>query len=216
MYYPYIRHQTRQSIRSITVVGQGEVFAKPDIAIIQLEVSTTNDQLTEAQQQNSAIMNNVIQSLIQMGVPQEHIQTVNYTIFPKYEYVNGEQLFKGYEVSNSISVKLTDIQQVGKAIDTAVEQGANRVSNIQFSVEEVDRYKQESIVKALQNAQMKARTIADTLHLQLAPQPVRINEVENGAQPTPLFKATMSESATTPIEGGQISIRSIMRVQYEY
>ncbi|MFC5602272.1 SIMPL domain-containing protein [Sporosarcina koreensis] len=216
MYYPYIRQQARQPNRSITVVGQGEVFAKPDIATIQLEVNTTNEHLSEAQRENSTTMINIIQSLIAMGIPQENIQTVNYSIFPRYDYVNGEQIFRGYEVSNSISVKLTDIQHVGNVIDTAVEQGANRVSNIQFSVEDVDRYKQEAIVHALQNAQMKARTIADTLQLQIAPQPVRITEVENGGQPTPLFKATMSESVMTPIEGGQISVRSTMRVQYEY
>lgn len=215
MYYPYIHQQVRQPGHSITVIGQGEVFAVPDIATIQLEVNTTNERLSIAQQENAATMNNIIQTLIQMGIPRENIQTVNYSVYPKYDYVNGEQVFKGYEVANSIMVKLTDIQQVGNVIDTAVMQGANRVSNIQFSVEDVDRYKQESIVRALQNAQLKARTIAETLHLQIAPQPVRVNEVENGGQPAPLFKATMSESAATPIEGGQISIHSTIRVQYE-
>ncbi|MGN7388125.1 SIMPL domain-containing protein [Sporosarcina sp. SAFN-015] len=216
MYYPYIRQQVRQSARSITVVGQGEVLALPDTAVNQLEVNTTSEQLSEAQRENAAIMTNIIQALDQLGIQLENIQTVNYSIFPRYDYVNGEQIFKGYEVSNSISVKLTNIQQVGEVIDTAVEHGANRVSNIQFSVENVDRYKQESIVKALQNAQMKAQTIADTLQLQIAPQPVRVTEVENGSQSTPFFKAAMSESVSTPIEGGQISVRSTMRVQYEY
>ncbi|MCG7342619.1 SIMPL domain-containing protein [Sporosarcina sp. ACRSL] len=216
MYYPYIRQQVGRASRSITVVGHGEVFVEPDIATIQLEVQTISERLREAQQENARIMNNVLQSLYQLGIPRENIQTAAYTIFPRYDFINGEQVFRGYEVTNSISVKISDILQVGTVIDTAVKNGANRVTSIQFAVEDVERPKQEAIVKALENAQVKARTIANALNLQIDPQPVKIIEVENGGQPIPLLKAVAFESVTTPIEGGQISIRSTMRVQYEY
>ncbi|WP_432359929.1 SIMPL domain-containing protein [Sporosarcina sp. UB5] len=216
MYYPYLHRQTRQPVRSITVVGQGEVFAIPDIATIQVEVVTVNEQLSVAQQENATTMNNVIQSLLRLGIPRENIQTVSYTIFPKYDYVNGEQVFRGYEVSNAISVKITDFEQVGRIIDTAVENGANRVSNIQFSVQDAERYKQEAIVRALQNAQTKARTIANELQLQVEPQPVKIVEEQQGVQPVPLQTFARAEQMTTPIEGGQIVITSTLRVQFQY
>lgn len=191
------------------------MMVEPDVATIQLEINTQSEELQVAQQENAALMNQVIQSLYQLGIPQENVQTVFYSIFPKYDYIDGEQVFRGYEVTNAIAVTLSEIQQVGNVIDTAVANGANRVSNVQFSIENTELYKQESIVKALQNAQMKAHTISDTLHLQIDPQPVKVIEVENGGQPVAFKAVAMSDSAT-PIEGGQVSIRSTMRVQYTY
>ncbi|WP_060210131.1 SIMPL domain-containing protein [Sporosarcina koreensis] len=215
MYYPY-HQQIRTPNRLITVVGHGDIFIEPNIATVQLEVVTVNEQLSEAQRENATDMNNVIQSLLRLGIPRENIQTVSYNIFPKYDYVNGEQIFRGYEVNNAISVKITDIQQVGRVIDTAVENGVNRVSNIQFTVEDTERYKQEAIVRALRNAQTKARTIADALQLQTEPQPVKIIEVEQGGQPVPFQALAKSNQMTTPIESGQIIISATLRVQFRY
>ncbi|MGG0667288.1 SIMPL domain-containing protein [Lederbergia citrisecunda] len=215
MYYPY-HQQIRTPNRLITVVGLGDIFIEPNIATVQLEVVTVNEQLSEAQRENATDMNNVIQSLLRLGIPRENIQTVSYNIFPKYDYVNGEQIFRGYEVNNAISVKITDIQQVGRVIDTAVENGVNRVSNIQFTVEDTERYKQEAIVRALRNAQTKARTIADALQLQTEPQPVKIIEVEQGGQPVPFQALAKSNQMTTPIESGQIIISATLRVQFRY
>ncbi|MDN4607866.1 SIMPL domain-containing protein [Sporosarcina highlanderae] len=216
MYYPYIRPQVKQSSRLITVIGNGEVAVVPDIAKIQLEINTHNVELHEAQQENAALMNQVIQALYQLGIPRENIQTVSYSIFPRYDYIDGEQIFRGYEVTNAIAVTLSDIQQVGTVIDTAVASGANRVSNVQFSVENAEPHKQAAIVKALQDAQVKARTIANTLHLQIDPEPINVTELTGGEEPPVAFMSVNMAVSGTPIEGGQISIRSTIRVQYEY
>lgn len=216
MFYPYIHQQVNRTSRKIIVIGNGEIAVPPDIATVQLEVVTVNDQVSEAQRENAVVTNNVIQSLLSLGIPRENIQTVSYNIFPKYDYVNGEQIFRGYEVSNAISVKITDIQQVGRVIDTAVQNGANRVSNIQFSIEDTERYKQEAIVRALRDAQMKARTIAVELQVQVEPQPVKITEEQQGGQPVPFQTFAKSDQMTTPIEGGQIVITATLRVQFQY
>lgn len=216
MFYPYIHQQVNRASRKIIVIGNGEIAVSPDIATVQLEVVTVNEELSVAQQENAATTNNVIQSLLRLGIPRENIQTVSYNIFPKYDYVNGEQIFRGYEVSNAISVKITDIQQVGRVIDTAVQNGANRVSNIQFSIEDTERYKQEAIVRALRDAQMKARTIAVELQVQVEPQPVKIIEEQQGGQPVLFQTFAKADQMTTPIEGGQIVITATLRVQFQY
>lgn len=215
LYYPYIHQQVKKTSRHITAVGNGKVAVEPNVATIHLEINTRSEELQEAQQENAALTNQVIQSLLRLGVPRENIQTVAYTIFPRYDFRDGEQIFRGYEVTNAIAVTLTDVQQAGAVIDVAVANGANRVTNVEFSVEDIELHRQEAIVKALKNAQSKARTIAETLHLQIDPQPVNIIEVERSGQPVAFKSVAMSDS-TTPIEGGQIMIQSTMRVQYEY
>ncbi|MBD7985995.1 SIMPL domain-containing protein [Sporosarcina sp. Sa2YVA2] len=216
MYYPYIPERHNRSSRKITVTGHGQVAVEPDVATVQIEVSTVNKQVSVAQEQNAQIMNQVIQSMLQLGVPRENIRTVSYTVSPQYDYVDGKQIFRGYEVNNSISVKLTDIQQVGTVIDTAVANGANQISNIQFSVEDESVYKQQAIDNALKDAQLKATTIAKSLQLVMQPQPIKVTELDAVANPVRYKSVAMSDMSSTPIEQGQIIIAAAMSVQYSF
>lgn len=214
MYYPYIPQHFQRSTRKITVTGNGQVAVEPDVATIQIEVSTVNEQVSVAQEKNAEIMNEVIQSILQLGVARENIRTVFYTVSPQYDYIDGKQIFKGYEVNNSISVKLTDMQQIGTVIDTAVANGANQVSNIQFNVEDESIYKQQAIDNALKDAQLKATTIAHSLQLDMQPQPIKVTELDSVANPVRYKSVAMSDMSSTPIEQGQIIITAAMSVQY--
>ncbi|MFJ7951087.1 SIMPL domain-containing protein [Lysinibacillus sp. NPDC096418] len=216
MYYANISQQPLPSLRVITVTGNSKVMATANYAQLQIEVSTQGENVQEAQQENANIMNHVIQSILGLNIPREDIGTASYTILPKYDYIDGKQIFKGYEVTNALSVKVSDISQVGTVIDTAVQNGANRISSIQFEIENADIYYQQALSLALQNAQMKARTIAETMQLSLYPQPIEIVE-ENNSEPV-LYKslAMANQTITTPIEQGQMTIRAAVRVKFQY
>lgn len=212
MYYPYIQ-MPRHHRRIMTVTGIGNVSIAPDIVRIQLEVITENKQLQRAQQENASVMSGVIESLVALGIDRNNIQTVSYNITPQYDYLEGEQRFRGYQVTNAITVQTTNIQQIGAIIDTAVQNGVNRVSNIQFTVADEQKYYQQALSLALENAVAKAETIARTMQLQLEPQPIRIVEEISG-QPV-AYRALASE-VSTPIEQGQVSIHAKVEVQFEY
>lgn len=115
----------------MTVTGNASLPFDPDKVTIQLGVVTENEQLSQAQQESASKMNQVIQSLLQLGIPRENIQTTAYNINPMYDYIDGKQEFRGYQVSNSITVQMISIDQAGKVIDVAVQNDVNQVSNIQ-------------------------------------------------------------------------------------
>ena len=216
MYYPYVQQMTRQQQRVMTVTGIGSLKITPDIAQIQLEVSTENKLLNHAQKENAYEMNQVIDSLLKLGIDRENIQTVSYTIVPQYNYIEGQQIFRGYEVTNAITVKVTDIDQVGNVIDVAVQNGANRVSNIQFKVENEQLDYQKALSLALKNALTKAQTIAGTMQLKLDPHPIKIVE-ELRAEPVAYRTFAAKEMiGSTPIEQGQITISATVKVQFQY
>ncbi|MFJ7736988.1 SIMPL domain-containing protein [Lysinibacillus sp. NPDC097287] len=216
MYYTNISQQPHPTLRVITVTGNGKVVATASYVQLQIEVSIQGENVQEAQQENAIIMNRVIQSILELNIPREDIQTASYTISPNYDFIDGKQVFKGYEVTNAISVKVTNISQVGTVIDTAVQNGANRISSIQFKIEDTDLYYQQALSLALQNAQMKARTIAETMQLSLYPQPIEIVE-ENNSGPV-LYKslAMADQTISTPIEQGQMTISAAVRVKFQY
>lgn len=210
------RH-TKNPYRTITTIGNGEVRVEPNYAELRIEVVTQSRDINEAQRENANIMNRVIRSLLQLNVAQEDIQTASFNIFPQYDYVEGRQVFRGYEVTNAISVKVRNVQEVGRVIDMAVQSGANRISSIEFKLENENMYYHQSLQMALLDAISKARTIAETLKLPYVPQPIEIVE-SSTEEPPVLYRAgaMTQESAQTPIEIGLISIKAKVTVNFQY
>lgn len=216
MYYANVSQHSSHPSRVIDVTGNGKVMATPSYVQLQIEVQTRGKNVQEAQQENAIIMNRVIQALLDLHIPRENIQTAVYTISPLYDYEDGKQIFKGYEVTNGITVKVTDMNQIGVIIDTAVENGANRISSIQFNIDNADAYYQQALSLALHNAQMKAKTIAETMHLPLQPQPIEIVEELERAPVLYRSMAMADSNISTPIEQGQIAVNATVRVKFQY
>jgi len=216
MYYANVSQHSSHPSRVIDVTGNGKVMATPSYVQLQIEVQTRGKNVQEAQQENAIIMNRVIQALLDLHIPRENIQTAVYTISPLYDYEDGKQIFKGYEVTNGITVKVTDMNQIGVIIDTAVENGANRISSIQFNIDNADAYYQQALSLALHNAQMKAKTIAETMHLPLQPQPIEIVEELERAPVLYRSMAMVDSKISTPIEQGQIAVNATVRVKFQY
>src|SRR5690625_4086195 len=102
MYYQnenQFRHKSRQ--RVMTVIGTGQLSMRPDSVNILLEVITHSENLQEAQRENTERTNRVIRALIQLGVSQENIQTSAFNIQPMYDFEDGKQIFRDYEVTHT-------------------------------------------------------------------------------------------------------------------
>ena len=176
MLYAGIPSLSVPMVRIITVTGRGVKEVAPNYAQLQIEVRTQGKEVQQTQAENAQVMNRVIRSLLALNIPRENIQTAAFNIFPQYDFIDGKQVFRGYEVTNAITVKLEDIEKVGSVIDTAVANGANSVSSIQFGLDNPEVVYQQALQKALQHAQINAQTIAQTMKLTLYPQPISIVE----------------------------------------
>lgn len=209
---------TTTSKNNITVFGHGSIQVEPEISKINIGIVTENDNLTTAQSENATIQQKVVDSLIRSGIDRKDIQTKDYTIYPKYDYIDNKQVFNGYEVSHMLTVQVNDIQQTGKIVDTAIQNGANRITSIEFDVKNHSIHYQKALQKALQDALQKAYTIASTLQINLEPTPTKIVEIPSTNTPTPLAKynSTQVMAATTNIETGQLNIEAKLEVKFQY
>ncbi|SOC36383.1 SIMPL domain-containing protein [Ureibacillus acetophenoni] len=216
MDHKYSRHLTQKS-RVITVNGNGEISVPPNFAEIRIEVVTQSEDLSEAQRENANKMNQVIQALLSLGIFREDIQTSSFSVFPQYDYVDGRQVFRGYEVTNALTVKIRNINQVGIVIDTAIRNGANRISSLEFKLDNENLYYNQALQIALYNAVEKARTIAESMNLPMHPLPIEIVE-ESVEAPPILYRAVAmtQESLQTPIEQGLITINARVLVKFQF
>lgn len=216
MYYPYAELNRQDPSRVMTVNGNASLSVAPDTVSLQLEVMTETELLNQAQQENANKMNQVIQALIQAGIPRENIQTSAYNINARYDYVDGKQVFRGYQVTNTITVKMKNIDQAGRMIDLSVKKGVNRVANIQFSIERQQEYYQRALSDALKNALEKGQTIAETLNVIFDSTPIKIVEEISETPRTFQTFAAAEDSISTPIVPGQIDIRASVEAQFRY
>lgn len=216
MYYP-VTNQYRQDMKhTMAVNGDASLSFEPDKVTIQLGVVTEDEQLSQAQQENARKINQVLQSLLQLGITKESIQTTAYNINPLYDHIDGKQQFRGYQVSSSITVQMTNTDQAGKVVDLAVQNNVNRISDIQFSIEDNQLPYQQALSAALKNAIVKAQTIAETLEVNYDPIPTKIVERINGSSMAYKTFAVMKNSNTTPIEPGQITVDATVEAQFQY
>lgn len=207
--------------RTLNVSGQGTIKVSPDIAYITLGVVTENTVAKAAQQENAATMDKLVSAVKASGIKSEDIKTVNYSIYPKYDYNKdtGASKIIGYSVTNSIQVTVRDMKKVGSVIDLSADTGANISNNISFALSDYDKYYNEALKKAVATAKKKADTIAAAVGISIK-LPVTITE---SGSPAPVMygyqnyamKADMA-GAATPVESGTIEVQANVSMTYEY
>jgi len=122
--------------RTITVVGEGKVRIKPDIAQINIGIEIVGDTVQEASSQAADTMDAVLATLAAQGVDQKDTQTSGYNVWVERPYgpegPTGDTL---YHVNNNVSVTIRDLDTVGTILDAAIEAGANSIYGVTFSLD---------------------------------------------------------------------------------
>jgi uncharacterized protein YggE len=148
-------------VRSITVVGEGKVTIKPDVAQTNIGVEVLGDTVKQASTQNQETMNAVMAALKAQGIEDKDMQTSGYNVWVERPYVEGVPSDKViYHVSNNVTVTIRDLEKVGPALDAAIEAGANNIYGVTFSVADPSRLMSEARDKATQDALAKAGALA--------------------------------------------------------
>ncbi len=199
---------------TLKIRGMGSISVEPNIADITLGVVTEDKELEAVQKNNSVITNNVISTLIGLGISKNDIKTVSYNISPQYESIDGELQLTGYKVSNNLRITIRDIANTGKIIDAAVNQGANAVTNINFTISDPSKYYKKALQRAIDDSKAKATTIAKNLNVYLFQIPIYIEEILN--QPISPYTPTLLREAATPILPGEIEISSTIDAVFSY
>lgn len=159
MFYQY-KALSQQNVNQITVSGEGKVYAKPDIAIINLGVSTTATTVASATSINTEKMNAVIKAIKDLGIDEKDIQTVNYNLAPLYNYIEkAGRIFQGYTLSQNIEVKIRDFTKIGSVLSGGTDNGANLAGDLQFSIDNPEQLKEQARAKAIAQAKANAQNL---------------------------------------------------------
>lgn len=161
---------------SITVSGQGEAFAVPDVATFTFAVSADAQSVEAAQSQVTAKMDAILAKLKELGIEDKDVKTTDYSVYPKYVYSQvvciaypcpSQQKQDGYTANHSVAVKVRKTDGAGQALAAAGEAGATNLSGLSFEVDDSDKVVEEARSAAIKDAKEKAEKLADDLGVRL-------------------------------------------------
>lgn len=230
---------------TISVSGEGIVFAVPDTATFTFTVDETATDVTTAQSNATKKSNAIIDYLKAQGIADTDIQTTDYSINPQYSYSQavcppqpavyntsgagtnassaiycppGKQTITGYEVSQTVSVQVRDMSKAGALLSGIGSKGASNVSGLSLTVSNQDALQIQARDKAIADAQGKAQVLAKSLGVQI----VRIvGYSDNGNGGVVLYAQSMSANVgggavpAPEIATGQNKITSDVSITYE-
>ena len=208
--------------RTIQVNGSGSVTAEPDIATLNLGVSVERESVAEAREEAASSMTALIASLKANGIAEKDIITQNFSIYPQYDYSEGERKLRGYRVNNTVQAKVRELDTLSDVIDDAAEAGGDNIvlNSINFMIEDTTPLQEQARAMAVKNAEAKALTIAEASGVTLG-KPVTISEssyYESPPIPYALAEEAFADDSartSTPIVSGELTVTISVTAVYE-
>lgn len=191
----------------VTVTGQGKIQVKPNIAVVRLSVVTPRQPTSsQAFDKNAEIMNRVIDSMKKLGIDEKDLQSTGLRLNPVYEYKDGAPRLVGYEAYQELSVKVRDLKKLSEVVAKATGEGINQLGNILFTVDEIEKYRAEARMKAVQAARFKAAEISSLTGMRLG-KLINYFEGGTGEPPVPMY--------ADGIGGGPVGLKAEVMPRFE-
>ena len=223
-----ITQTTTNKQSTFDVSGEGEISTAPDRAEINLGIQANESTVKAVQDKGNQIINKITQDVLALGVERTDIKTINYSLYPNYDYRSGGQKITGYALSVNLQVKAKDFTKISQIVDTATADGANQVGGVSFTLSDDKKREVEDQVRevAIKRAKEKAESLAHLSGVKLG----KIVNVSENAGSNGYLRpyAMMSEkavdvgmgggtpaSAPTNVEPGSTTFTMTVTLSYE-
>ncbi|MFI5164642.1 MAG: SIMPL domain-containing protein [Bacteroidia bacterium] len=159
---------------TIVVSGKGELTVKPDIATVSFSVMEENLDVSKSSDAVNTKIGTIVNTLKADGVAEADIKTTGYNINPRYDFISsagspfgGKQVLAGYDVTDSIEVKIRDLSKSGKIVSDLGSLGITDMSGLTFTEDKYDDLVKQARDKAIADARTQAEGLARSLGVHL-------------------------------------------------
>jgi uncharacterized protein YggE len=200
----------------LTINAEGKVSGRPDMATINLGVTTEAQTAQAAMAANARQAAALIAALRRAGIAERDIQTANISVNPQQQYHENEPpVITGYQANNTVTAKIRNVDNTGRVIDAAVAAGGNNINGVFFSYQNPDAQTDAARRDAISNARHRAELYASALNMRV----VRIVAVSEGGSysppvPMPMVRMAAAQDAT-PVQVGEVDTTANISVTFE-
>jgi uncharacterized protein len=210
---------------ALVVTGSAQLLATPDEATVRLGIVRQSPNAQMAQDQASAVAQEILSAVQKVGIRPNQIQTATLVLSPVYapRSPNSRDAPRivAYNATNSVSIRLDNLSLVGAVIDAGLKAGANQLEGVQFGLRNQLPSQQQALKQAVEEARGKAAVMADTLRVSL----VEVLEITEGnVSVVPLRDLALSSARVeyslaggqveTPVSPGEIAVNAQVTIRY--
>lgn len=218
----------------IDVSGTAKMTVSPNLAQISLGVETQEKTAKEAQTKNADLMSKVMKSLKDNEIKDEDIKTTRFSTQAvtegywacpenKLNCSEDDEIWKtkivGYKTTHALLVETDQLTKVGEIVDDAIDQGANDLDGVTFTLKEetLKQLRQQLLSGAVSEAKNKAERIANAAGVKLLT-PISISE-SYSYYPTNYYmdesKALAGDAPSSELSAGTIDVSASVSASYE-
>lgn len=199
----------------LTVTGEGQSRIAPDMATVQLGVTTQADSAAAAMEQNSTQQSAVIEALTGAGIDEAQIQTSGLNLNPLMQYgENQAPTVTGYQATNTVAVRVSDLARLGEVLDAIVTAGANEINGITFSREDGAEAQDQARRDAVADARRKAELLAEAAGVDLGPV-LTLRDIQTGTGgPRPMMRMEAAMADAVPVQAGEVEMAAQVEIEY--
>ncbi|MCF1439858.1 MAG: oxidative stress defense protein [Shewanella sp.] len=200
----------------LETVGVGEITAVPDMAEIHVQVVVTEPTAAAAKQASDKAVASFIAKLKKAGLANKDIQSANIVLQPKYLYQQGKAPeLTGYQAGRNVTVVVRELPMLNGLLDSALNEGINRIDNIEFKASNMDGLQSQARTAAIRDAQAKAKAIAGGFGEELKGV-WQIRYIEQQPTPPMVYASAkvMSNGVGESYQNAQITVTDTVEVIY--
>ncbi|MEP4037495.1 SIMPL domain-containing protein [Pseudophaeobacter sp.] len=204
--------------RQIQVSGEGRVEVAPDLAVITLGVSKEAKEAGEAMALVSEGMTAVVQELRAVGIAAKDLQTQQISLHPVWSNggsysSSGQRRITGFSASNTLNLRVRDLDQLGEVLDRVLRAGANQFQGLRFDVADHAALQDQMRTSAIADARHNAEILAQAAGVTLGPVRSITDQHQGGGHP--MMAMEMSRSSAMPVEAGELSFSHNVQVVFD-
>jgi uncharacterized protein len=207
---------------TISVSGDGKVYAKPDMAEVSLSFSEMASTSRVALDKVNQKIDEAIKVAKDNGIADSDISTTGLNVYTEYDYSDSNRRIIGQRATQSLSVKIKKLDAKATKAATLIDD-LSAINNVQlggisFDIEDKTKFFSAARELAFNKAQQKAGELAALAKVKLLA-PVSITDSTYDISPQPYYANTaelkvsaMGGGNTSQIPSGEMSISSNLSI----
>jgi uncharacterized protein YggE len=152
---------------TINVSANAIVKVQPDLAYFEVGVLTQDKSAARAQEMADRVIARTMKALQEKGVARKDLATSVCNLCPSYVHPYDRRTFVGYQGDSFVTVNVRDLSKLGKLIDACMAAGATNISDVEFRVDDIRKYRKQAREMAVHNARERANQIADAIGVKI-------------------------------------------------
>jgi uncharacterized protein YggE len=212
-----LQADAQESPHTVSTTGEAAIYVAPDEAVVTLGVTHADPVLDKAISANAAACASLSTAIKGLQIDGKDVATAELIVQPQYSYLQGQPYtVVGYSVTREYRMTVRNIGVFENLIQTALQNGANQISGLEFNTSQTRKYHDQARADAVQAAKEKAEALASALGCKVGKPRTIAENVQNMPEyRDPSLNSARSASDEGAEMNGQITVRASISVTFD-